>query len=172
MKAGNRVAPSGPLNRIRPFCRSLCVLPFFFGITLPAGGATQEIHRCIQDDGTVAFRETPCPEADPPAAGDSAEEDSIDSEDVDGDDTVASDGFFDFTNPFDEPAEEVPEPEPVPAAPPELPSEDRVVCEQTTREAIDAIEVRMRAGYTREEGQAYLNDLLELTRQLRACKEL
>lgn len=148
------------------------MLPFLFSLSNPADSATPEIHRCIQDDGTVAFGETPCPAADPPEAGDEADEKTIGSEGVDRDDTTASDGFFDFTNPFDEPPADEPEAEAVPAAPPELPSEDRVACEQTTREAIDAIEVQMRTGYTPEEGQAYLADLLELTTQLRACKEL
>ena len=42
-----------------------------------------------------------------------------------------------------------------------------------TRDAIDAIDVEMRqTSYSQEQGEQYLADLLDLTRQLRACKQL
>jgi hypothetical protein len=42
-----------------------------------------------------------------------------------------------------------------------------------TRDAIDAIDLEMRqTTYTREQGREYLAALLELTEQLRACKQL
>lgn len=144
------------------------LLPLLLAVPPAAVGAETEIHRCVLEDGSVSFQETPCPEV-VPAEGDEAPD--ISGNDDTGD-NAGSDEFFDFVNPFDEPAAEEPEPEPVPPAPPELPSDDRVACEQSTREAIDEIEIRMRTGYSREEGQAYLADLLELTSQLRACKEL
>jgi len=56
---------------------------------------------------------------------------------------------------------------------PEPVSPDRAECQKTTRDAIDAIDLELRENaYTKEEGQAYLADLLELTQQLRACKQL
>ena len=52
-------------------------------------------------------------------------------------------------------------------------SRDRAECEKTTRDAIDAIDLTMRKNaYSKEQGQEYLAELLELTRQLRACKQL
>ena len=117
-----------------------------------------EIHRCQQDDGTIAFQEMPCSEAstdasDGPAPGErpGATGLSVDDDDV-----------FDFVNPFDEPDSaqssidpEVPEPV----------SQDRVECEKMTRDAIDAIDLEMRdTAYTEEEGKAYLAELLTLTR--------
>ena len=124
--------------------------------------AEQEIHRCPQADGTVAFQETPCPETADTAdlAADEQAGDGASPE---------TDGFFDFVNPFDNPeaAETAPEPEQH-----ALPSRDRAECEKLTRDAIDAIDLELQKGHTEEEGRQYLAELLELTRQLRACKLL
>lgn len=128
--------------------------------------ADTEIHRCLLEDGTFAFQETPCPEPaadanDPTGSGEAP----VDSETRTGDENV-----FDFVNPFDEPAGP-----PVPVEPtlPERLSENRSACEKATRDAIDAIDLEMReTTYSKEQGQEYLADLLELTRQLRACKQL
>ena len=124
------------------------------------------IYRCQLDDGTIAFQEMPCPEpapdldeADEPGEHDAAEEDPD-----------ARDDAFDFVNPFDEPAS------PPATAEPELPepvSLDRAECEKTTRDAIDAIDLEMRENpYTKEQAEEYRAELLALTRQLRACKQL
>jgi hypothetical protein len=141
---------------MRTICLALLVLP---GVSV---AAETVIHRCAQEDGTVAFQETPCAgpasegERDDP--GQSAEEEA-----------APVDESFDFVNPFDvaEQASVGGEPER-----PSLPSQDRVECEKTTRDAIDAIDLAMREGYTDEEGREYLAELLELTQQLRACKQL
>ncbi len=55
---------------------------------------------------------------------------------------------------------------------PVTPSQDRSECEKTTRDAIDAIDFEMHKAYTKDEGRRYLAQLLELTQQLRACKQL
>lgn len=127
-----------------------------------SAGAEPEIHRCTQEDGTVAFQETPCPE---PA------KDGDDDDESDGGASTPADDFFDFVNPFDEPEEPraLPEPAPPPPAPA---SSDRAECEKMTRDAIDAIDLEMRKGYTKEERGQYLAELLALTRQLRDCKRL
>ncbi len=127
-----------------------------------SAGAQPEIHRCTQEDGTVAFQEMPCPA--PP------EDDDSDGEDQsDGDAPEPADDFFDFDNPFDEPEEP---PAPAEPAPPSPASRDRAECEKTARDAIDAIDLEMRKGSTKEERRRYLAELLELTQQLRACKRL
>ncbi len=133
------------------YCRLLVL-----GSTLcsVAAVADTEIHRCTQEDGTVAFQEMPCEETS----------EAVD----DSKDTAApavKDEFFDFANPFDEPPEAATENEPV--------SQNRAECEKTTRDAIDAIDLEMRqTSYSKEQGEEYLAELLELTRQLRQCKAL
>jgi hypothetical protein len=128
--------------------------------------ADTEIHRCLLEDGTFAFQEIPCPvtavnDDDGIAAGEGH---------TDSGTPAVDDEVVDFVNPYDEPAgppvrSEGTLPEPV--------SLDRAECQKTTRDAIDAIDLEMRGNaYTKEQGQAYLADLLELTQQLRACKQL
>jgi hypothetical protein len=128
--------------------------------------ADTEIHRCLLDDGTIAFQQKPCSE---PAAN--ADDGSGVGESKSARETpAAADDVLDFVNPFDEP--------PSPPAPsePELPepvSQDRAECEKTTRDAIDAIDLEMRENpYTTEQAEEYRAELLALTQQLRACKQL
>jgi hypothetical protein len=137
-------------------------------LVLAGTGATAdtEIHSCVQDDGTIAFQQKPCSE---PAvnADDSSEVGESQSA---GETPAADDDVFDFVNPFDEPASP-----PTPSEPklPEPISQDRAECEKTTRNAIDAIDLEMReTSYTKEQGEEYLAELLALTQQLRACKQL
>ena len=128
--------------------------------------ADTEIHRCLLEDGTVAFQETPCPEA-AASADDGSKSDERSSA---GETPAPADDVFDFVNPFDEPANPPMPSEPVLPGPV---SKDRAECEKTTRDAIDAIDLEMRQNaYTKEQGQEYLAELLLLTRQLRACKQL
>ena len=130
-----------------------------------SAAADTEIHRCLQEDGTIAFQEMPCPEQ------------TVDADDVSKSDesrgageNPASDDAFDFVNPFDEPART---PAAAETARPEPPSQDRAECEKTTRDAIDAIDLEMReTTYTKEQGEEYLTELLVLTQQLRGCKQL
>jgi hypothetical protein len=128
--------------------------------------ANTEIHRCMQDDGTIAFQETPCPE---PATDKDVVSDDTEVQEAD-EVAEASDDASDFVNPFDEP----PPPPPIVESPlPEPVSGDRAECEKMIRDAIDAIDLEMREqAYTKEQGDEYLSQLLALTRQLRACKQL
>lgn len=122
--------------------------------------AAADIHRCTQQDGTVAFQATPCPQITGDADAGSAPGNTV---------PVATEDTSDFVNPFDV-TEAAPAPaEPVPSTPV---SQDRAECEKTTRNAIDAIDLELRKGYTKEEGQQYLAELLQLTEKLRACKQL
>ncbi len=131
-----------------------------------SAAADTEIHRCLLDDGTIAFQEIPCPE--PAAEADDSSE-PAESRSAD-DDPAADDDVFDFVNPFDQPASPPAAAEPTR---PEPVSQDRAECEKTTRDAIDAIDLEMReTAYTKEQGEEYLAELLTLTQQLRACKQL
>ncbi len=124
--------------------------------------ADTEIHRCLLEDGTFAFQEMPC--SDPGAS-------TADSSDAgESYKPVRDDDAFDFVNPFDEPGNPTAPSEPSLPAPV---SQDRAECEKTTRDAIDVIDLEMReTAYTKEQGEEYLAELLTLTRQLRACKQM
>ena len=124
-----------------------------------AASADTDIHRCMQDDGSAAFQQKPCSEAD--------ENSDVGERPGAGEKPAADDDVFDFVNPFDEPPSPPPAPEP---GLPEPVSQDRAECEKTTRDAID-LEMRENP-YTKDQGDEYLAELLELTRQLRACKRL
>ena len=125
-----------------------------------------EIHRCVLEDGTVAFQELPC--ADPADNADDGGE--ANENNIDGEAHAANDGAFDFVNPFDEPASPPTQPE---AKLPESVSQDRAKCEKTTRDAIDAIDLELRKSASSEkQGREHLSELLALTQQLRACKQL
>lgn len=131
-----------------------------------SAAADTEIHRCLLDDGTIAFQEMPCSER----AVDANDGNESDESRRAGETPAADDDVFDFVNPFDEPASP-----PAPAEPelPEPVSQDRAECEKMTRDAIDAIDLEMReTPYTKEQGEEYLAELLALTQQLRACKQL
>ena len=129
--------------------------------------ANTEIYSCLQDDGTVAFQQMPCPA---PAAGDDDDGNEIGESPEASELPAADDDALDFVNPFDEPASPPP---PAEADLPEPVSLDRAECEKTTRDAIDAIDLEIRENpYTKEQRDAYLAELLELTQQLRACKRL
>ena len=128
--------------------------------------AATEIHRCLLEDGTFAFQEMPC---NVPAANTNDAIKAGDSPKDDGPRAVNDDGL-DFVNPYDEPASSPMHSE---TTLPEAISVDRAECEKTKRDAIDAIDLKMREdAYTKEQGRANLADLLVLTQQLRACKQL
>lgn len=124
-----------------------------------SAAADVEIHRCLQEDGTIAFQEMPCP-APAATVDDDAGESNSETPDAD-------DETFDFVNPFDEPASA---PTPSERTLPETVSSDRAECEKMTRDAIDAIDREFAA--SKEDAQERLPELLALTRQLRACKQL
>ena len=131
-----------------------------------SAAAETEIHRCLLEDGTIAFQEMPCPERTADADDGSESEESPGAAET----PAADDDVFDFVNPFDQPADPPPAAE---TAAPEPLSQDRAECEKTARDAIDAIDLEMRqTAYTKEQGREYLAELLVLTRQLRGCKEL
>ena len=128
--------------------------------------ADTEIHRCLLDDGTIAFQQKPCSEPGANADDSSGVGESKSARET----SAADDDVLDFVNPFDESASL-----PTPSEPelPEPVSQDRAECEKTTRDAIDAIDLEMRKNpYTKEQGEEYRAELLALTQQLRACKQL
>ncbi|MCS6760239.1 MAG: hypothetical protein MO852_15905 [Candidatus Devosia euplotis] len=141
---------------------AMCVLATTV-LLIPAVGIGEEtvIHRCTQDDGTIAFQETPCAEV-------AEDNDSEAKHPPAGEIRVAADSHVDFVNPFD--AEDAPliriEEDRSP------PSRDRADCEKSTRDAIDAIDAKLQNSTSPASDREHLEELLQLTRQLRACKQL
>ena len=116
--------------------------------------ADTEIHRCMGADDTVSFQETPCPK---PAVHVDNGSELIESNNENGS-PDADDNSFDFPNPFDEPVSPPTSAEPALPKPPSL---DRAECEKTTRDAIDAVDLEMRANaYTKEQGEEFLGCIL------------
>lgn len=133
-----------------------------------------EIYRCAQEDGTVAFQQMPCR----PAAV--AQPDPRDAEEaVTGNDASHRGATTDASPQAPKPgARSIPdaapsaetagnaERQPVPV------SGDRADCEKSARDAIDAIDAELRASSKSDNDRARLDELLELTRQLRLCSRL
>lgn len=123
------------------------------------------VHRCLQDDGTVAFQETPC------APDSTADQDTtIDEDEAPADQpevtTVTNESVFD--SPFDEEPTAVP-PSAEDSGPP---SAERAACEEEVRNEIDAVDAELRELGSSVDRDAFLARLLELTAELRACKRL
>jgi hypothetical protein len=145
------------------YADSVRYLPALLLILGTSTFAQSEIHRCTQEDGTVAFQQMPCGE------GTDSFVKAVDAENSERNDVDAPDSgddAFDFNSPFDQPPVAS---EPDPAVPI---SRDRATCEKSARDAIDAIDLEMRKGFTPEKGQQHLDELLKLTQQLRECKRL
>ena len=110
--------------------------------------AHAEIYKCKDEHGNVAYRQTPCPVEKPeetPVTPD------IDAEIV-------------------EPAqdEEVTESLPEPSS--RRPDEQLKDCKERYRDQIDEIDAEMLTAFSPEQGAAYKERLLALTKQLRACE--
>ena len=111
--------------------------------------ASSEIHKCVDEDGNVAYQQTPCPEPveseplEPVPAADSeslpvvTEEPSAESEQV----------RAELKRPVDVEA-----------------------CKIPLREAIDEIEAEMLRGYSAERGEEFKQELRVLTESMRACE--
>ena len=148
--------PGIPIVGTRTLAALLLLLPTF-------AAAEPEIYRCPQPDGSVAFQGMPCPGTE---AADVDEEASTEPDD----ESIGDEGFV---NPFDRPSDaQETEPEASAAYVQEALSADRIACEETTRRAIDAIDAELAANTPSDDAKSRLDELLALTRQLRACKTL
>jgi len=131
----------------------------FLALTLSCAtvAADTEIHRCTQADGTVAFQEKPC--ADIVEVADEATETA---------EPVVEDEFFNFVNPFDEPAEPA---EAHDSTLPEPISADRAECEKTTRDAIDAIDRDLAEKLLRDDSEYVRAWTVQLAAESREANE-
>jgi len=112
-----------------------------------------EIYKCTDEHGNVAYLQTPCPievVKETAAADDVGVAEVQESEDL---------------------TESLPEPQPADANIPSSrrPGEPLEVCKKRYRDQIDEIDAELRASFSPAQTDAYKEELLELTRQLRAC---
>ena len=144
--------------------------------------AQTDIHRCEQADGTVSFQGTPCEELTgtaeerPESVGTDTLETSKETSNHRSDDDV-------FSSPFDDLDSEQVDSVTIATveqssrivtevAIDDLPGTNQAECEDATRSAIDAIDRELALIDDPEGGRRYLNELLQLTEQLRACGRL
>ena len=111
--------------------------------------ASSDIHKCVDEDGNVAYQQTPCPEP-------------VESEPLE-------------PVPAAEPeltpvtTEEPPEEPDLVRAEMKKP-EDVEACKIPLREAIDEIEAEMLRGYSAERGEEFKPELRVLTEAMRSCE--
>ena len=120
-----------------------------------ASAAYADIYKCTDEHGNVAYLQTPCPVevAEEPAATDDEDARIVEAE---------QDEYV---------PESTPEPRSTEAAVPSSrqPGETLQDCKKRYRDQIDEIDAEMRTAFSQEQGAAYKDRLLVLTRQLRAC---
>lgn len=165
--AQGRLAAEVRVPLPKMYAHSVRYLPALLLVLGTCTFAQSGIHRCTQDDGTVAFQQMPCEEETNSVVTDAAGTEHDERNNVDPPDS--GDDAFDFSSPFDEPADPPAAPQPDRPAPI---SKDRATCEKSARDAIDAIDLELRKGFAPEKRQQHLDELLKLTQQLRECKQL
>ena len=121
---------------------------------MPAAHA--DIYKCTDEHGNVAYLQTPCPvekEEEPAGTGD----EDMPRVEAEQDDYVP---------------ESTPEPQSsevnIPSS--RQPGESLDACKKRYRDQIDVIDAEMRTAFSPEQGSAYKERLLALTKQLRACE--
>lgn len=111
--------------------------------------AYSDIHKCVDEEGNVAYQQTPCP---PPVESEPLEpETAVETESL----PVTA----------DEPRAKLGPANVEPKTP-----ADVVSCKIPLREAIDEIEAEMLRGYPAEQGEEYKQELRALTQEMRACE--
>ena len=124
-----------------------------------ATDAAADIFRCEGADGGIVFQQTPCPEAVTEAA-EAAESSSDDSSEntPEGDSESQAAADSDWPPAFVAAAAET-----------DRSAEAVAACKKRYRDQIDAIDAKMREGFSEEEGEIFKVQLLQLTAKLRAC---
>lgn len=132
----------------------LIVLLFLLAVVL-APVAHAEIYKCTDENGNVSYQQTPCPAQKP--------------EEPQATDDEASQPVEPLQDEY------VPESTPEPQASEaqvrssRQPGESLDDCKKRYRDRIDEIDADIRTTFSPEQGGAYKEELLALTKQLRAC---
>ena len=132
---------------------SLSLILFIAALT-PAAHA--DIYTCKDEHGNVAYLQTPCP-VEKGKASPAADNDEIRIAEPAQDDNLI---------------ESSPEPQsPEVQTPSSRESGESLdECKRRFRDQIDKIDAKMQTGFSSEQGDAYKESLMALTRQLRACR--
>lgn len=117
--------------------------------------AHADIHKCIDENGNVAYLQVPCATETPNAANAADKADSSAREPEQRKDVEES------TSESQIPAPQTPSSR--------RPGERLDACKKRYRDQIDEIDAEIRKSYTPAQGELYKNRLLALTQQLRAC---
>ena len=112
-----------------------------------APAAHADIYKCEDEQGNVAYLQTPCPA-------------------VEDDDPLAAEAEQDEYVPESTPQPQSSETQ-VPSS--RQPGEKLEDCKKRYRDQIDVIDEEMRTDFSTEQGESYKEELLALTQQLRAC---
>ena len=124
----------------------IVLLILLIGALTPAAHA--EIYKCKDEHGNVAYLQTPCPVEKP--------EETLAADDTDAE--------------IAEPAQDEVVTESLPEPSSRLPGEQLKDCKKRYRDQIDEIDAEMLTAFSPEQGAAYKERLLALTKQLRACE--
>jgi hypothetical protein len=129
-------------------------LAFLTAVLTPAAHA--DIYKCKDEHGNVAYLQTPCPVEkleESPATND--------------DDAHAAEAAPD-EEVMDSPPQRQSSALQTPSS--RLPGEPLDECKKRYRDQIDEIDAEMRTRFSPEQGEAYKERLMTLTKQLRACR--
>jgi len=113
-----------------------------------APAAHADIYKCKDEHGNVAYLQTPCPV-----------EKAVETPVTDDTDAKIAEPAQ-----VEEVAESLPEPSSL------RPGEQLNDCKKRYRDQIDEIDAEMQTAFSPEQGAAYKETLLALTKQLRACE--
>jgi hypothetical protein len=114
-----------------------------------------DIYKCKDEHGNVAYLQTPCPV-------EKKEDTSATDDDAQTAKALQDDDLIESSPEPQSPDVETPSSR--------LPGEPLDDCKKRFRDQIDEIDAKMRTGFSSEQGKAYKERLLALTKQLRACR--
>ena len=129
-------------------------LTLFIAALTPAAQA--DIYKCKDEHGNVAYLQTPCPVEKTKESPVADDDDARTVETAQDEDLIES-----------SPEPQSPE---VQMPPSRQAGESLDDCKKRFRDQIDEIDAKMQTGFSPEQGDAYKERLMALTRQLRACR--
>lgn len=129
-------------------------LTLFIAALTPAAHA--DIYKCKDEHGNVAYLQTPCPVEKVKESPVADDDDARTVETAQDEDLIES-----------SPEPQSPE---VQTPSSRLPDELLDECKKRFRDQIDEIDAKMQTGFSPEQGEAYKERLMALTKQLRACR--
>jgi len=118
----------------------------------PLAIAQGVIHKCVDEDGNIAYQDSPCPEPKVAAAPADSASQELEST-VDGTQDAEPEDVVSY--------------EPVAS---NRSADEVEACKEPHRDSIDVIEAEMLRGYSAEQGETFKQELRTLTQAMRACE--